>query len=184
MLVFCLFVLAKRNIRYFGICLFISWGLGENFYFGLDRSHCFGKNRKPGMSKKEIIICWKDTRLVHEIQRSTKGLSFRKASVLVAQSCLTLCDPICSLPGSSVHGILQARILEWVAIPFSRGSSWPRDWTWASCTAGRCFTIWATREAPGRPETKVFLKTSEEGIPRNSLLGSVLNIVSSLNLIL
>ena len=50
--------------------------------------------------------------------------------VLVAQSCLTLCDPIdCSPPGSSVHGILQARILEWVAIPFSRRSSQARDWT-------------------------------------------------------
>ena len=49
-----------------------------------------------------------------------------------------------SPPGSSVQGILQARILEWVAIPFSRGSSWPRDWTQVSCTAGRFFTIWAT----------------------------------------
>ena len=47
----------------------------------------------------------------------------------------------CSLPGSSVHGILQARILEQVAIPFSRGSSQPRDWTWVSCIAGRLFTI-------------------------------------------
>jgi len=46
----------------------------------------------------------------------------------VAQSCLTLCNPVnCSLPGSSVHGILQARVLEWVAISFSRGSSRPRD---------------------------------------------------------
>ena len=58
------------------------------------------------------------------------------------QSCLTLCDPMgCSLPGSSVHGILQARILEWVVIPFSRGSSQPRNQTWVSCIAGRCFTI-------------------------------------------
>ena len=65
----------------------------------------------------------------------------------VAQSCLTLCDPMdCSLPGSSVHGIFQARILEWVAISFSRGSSWPRDWTQVSRIVGRCFTIWATRE--------------------------------------
>ena len=65
------------------------------------------------------------------------------------QSCLTLCNPMnCSLPGSSVHRILQARILEWVAIPFSSGSSWPRDWTQASCIAGRFFTIWATTEAP------------------------------------
>ena len=48
--------------------------------------------------------------------------------VLVTQSCPALCDPVdCSLPGSSVHEILQARIPEWVAIPFSRGSSWPRD---------------------------------------------------------
>ena len=62
--------------------------------------------------------------------------------------CLTLCDPMdCSPPGSSVPRILQARILEWVAIPFSRGSSWSRDWTWLSCIAGRFFTIWAAREA-------------------------------------
>ena len=53
-----------------------------------------------------------------------------------------------SLPGSSIQGNLQARILEWVAIPFSRGSSWPRDWIWVSCIAGRFFTIWAIMEAP------------------------------------
>jgi len=54
--------------------------------------------------------------------------SFIEMKVLVAQSCPTLCDPMdCSLPGSSVHGILQARILEWVAIPFSRGSSQSKD---------------------------------------------------------
>ena len=54
--------------------------------------------------------------------------------VLVTQSCPTLWDSMdCSLPGSSVHGIFQARILEWVAISSSRGSSWPRDWTWVSC---------------------------------------------------
>ena len=68
--------------------------------------------------------------------------------VLVPQLCLTLCDPVDYRPlGSSVHGILQARILEWVAIPFSRGSSWPRDQTWVSHIAGRFFIIWATREA-------------------------------------
>ena len=59
-------------------------------------------------------------------------------------------DYIYSLPGSPVHGILQARILEWVAIPFSRGSSWPRDPTRLSHIAGRFFTIWATRKAPIR----------------------------------
>ena len=64
------------------------------------------------------------------------------------QSCPTLLDSMdCSPPGSSVHGILQARILEWVALPFSRGSSWPNDSTQVSCTAGRFFTFLATREA-------------------------------------
>ena len=62
-------------------------------------------------------------------------------------SCLTLCD--CSPPGSSVHGILQARILEWVTISFSRGSSQPRDRTQVSCLRGRFSTIWAIREALG-----------------------------------
>ena len=66
----------------------------------------------------------------------------------VAQSCLTLCDPTdCSPPGSPVHGVLQARILEWVAIPFSRGSSRPRDRTWVSRIGGRFFVTQATREA-------------------------------------
>ena len=68
--------------------------------------------------------------------------------VKVAQSCPTLCDPMDSRPpGSSLHGILQARILDWVAIPFSRRSSWPRNQTWVSCIIGRFFTVWATGEA-------------------------------------
>ena len=53
--------------------------------------------------------------------------------------------------GSSAHGIIQARILEWVAIPFSRGSSRPRDWTQVSCIAGRFYTVWATRETQKYP---------------------------------
>ena len=68
--------------------------------------------------------------------------------MLVAQSYLTLCDPMdCSLPDAYVHGILQARILEWVAISFSRGTSKPRDWTRVSCIIGRFFMVWATWEA-------------------------------------
>ena len=67
--------------------------------------------------------------------------------VLVAQWCPALCDPTDgSPPGSSAHGNLQARILEWVAIPFSRGSFQPGEWTWVSCIAGRFFTVWATME--------------------------------------
>ena len=72
-----------------------------------------------------------------------------KVKVLVAQTCPTLCDPTdCSLTGSSVHRLLQARILEWVAMPSSRGSSRPRDRTWVSHTAGSFFTLWANRETP------------------------------------
>ena len=71
-----------------------------------------------------------------------------KVKVLVTQSCLTLCNPReCSPPGSSVHGISQARILEWVAIPFSRGSSRPWDQTQVSRIAGRFFTVWAPRKS-------------------------------------
>ena len=79
-----------------------------------------------------------------------------KSESEVAQSCPTLCNPVdCSLPGSSLHEILQARILEWVAISFSRGSSWCRDWTQVSGIAGRCFNLWATREAhEGSPRGK------------------------------
>ena len=67
---------------------------------------------------------------------------------LVAKSCLTLCHPMdCSPPGYSIHGISQARILEWVAISFSKGSSWPRDWTFISCIGRQVPYHWATREA-------------------------------------
>ena len=67
---------------------------------------------------------------------------------LVIQLCPTLRDPTdCSPAGSSVHGTLQARIQEWVAIPSDRGSAQPRDQTQVSLIAGRFFTVWATREA-------------------------------------
>ena len=66
--------------------------------------------------------------------------------VFVTQTCLALCDLMKrNLPSSSVHGILQARILGWVAIPFSSGSSQPRDRTQVSHMAGRSFAIWATK---------------------------------------
>ena len=81
-------------------------------------------------------------------QAGSEGKASQAASkdgwISVTNSCQTLCDPMdCGSPGSSVHGILQARVVEWVAISFSRGSSWPRDRTpvsYVSCTAGRFFT--------------------------------------------
>ena len=75
-----------------------------------------------------------------------------------------LCNPMdCSLPGSTVYGIFQARILEWVAISFSRRSSWPRDWTWVSHSVGivgRRFTIWATREVTQPKSPNILCRAS------------------------
>ena len=72
----------------------------------------------------------------------------KKVKVLVVQSCQNLCDPMdCGPPDTSVHGVLQARVLECIPMPFSRGSSQPRDRTWVSCIGSRFFTVWATREA-------------------------------------
>ena len=86
--------------------------------------------------------------------------------VKVAQSCPTLCNPMdCSLPRSSVHGILQTRILQWVAVPFSRGSSQPTDQTQISHIAGRFFTSWAT----GKPEKMLpYLLTIPDGVESNT----------------
>ena len=72
-----------------------------------------------------------------------RGLVRSQGMCSVSESCLTLCDPVdCAPPGSSVHGILQARILEWVAMPSSRGASRPGDPTQVSLIAGKFFTIW------------------------------------------
>ena len=98
-----------------------------------------------------IIIRWKYDysldMLLNVACNSENFISFSVQFSSVSQSCPTLCDSMdWSTPGFPVHGIFQARILEWVAISFSRRSSWPRDWTPVSHIAGRRFTIWATRE--------------------------------------
>ena len=91
--------------------------------------------------------------LFHSLTKNIDGITdlviLTFVKVKVTQLCLTLCDPMdCCPPSSSVHGILQARILEWVAYPFYSGSSQPRNWTGVLCIAGGFFTSWATREAP------------------------------------
>ena len=79
----------------------------------------------------------------------------------VAQSCPTLCDPMdCSLSGSSVHGIFQAIVLEWIAISFSRGSSQPRDRTRVSRIVDTCFTVWATRTIATSKVSPIFHGTN------------------------
>ena len=78
---------------------------------------------------------------------------------LITKSCLTLCNPMdCSTPGSSVYGIFQAKILEWVAITFSGGSSQPRDQTCNSCVSRQILYCWATREALFKPCRKSLVR--------------------------
>ena len=81
----------------------------------------------------------------HRVGHDWSDLAKKESEV--AQSFLTFWDPMdCSLPCSSIHGIFQARVLEWVAISFARGFSWPRDQTRVSHIVGRRFTIWATTD--------------------------------------
>ena len=100
----------------------------------------------------------------HKIM-SIKAIIRKDSESEITQSCPTLCNPMeCSLPGSSIHGIFQTRVLKWVAIFFSRGSSQHSDWIWVSHIAGRCFTIWPKRETTWKiradyEKTKAMLKT-------------------------
>ena len=88
-----------------------------------------------------VSILWLKTKACQRCTEIHKKIFSFKVEVLVAQSCLILCNPIdCSPPSPSVHGILQARILKWVAMPFSRVSSPPMDQTQISFIAGRFFT--------------------------------------------
>ena len=94
----------------------------------------------------------KTTKLINKIKELSKWKdilhSWMKVKVLVAPSCFTLYESMdCSLPGFSVHGVLQAWILEWVAMPSSRGSSQLRDQTQVSHISGIFFTVWATRKS-------------------------------------
>ena len=105
-------------------------------------------NEKSEREIKEIIpfniVTKRIKYLGINLPKETKDLyaeNYACMHVKSLQSCVTLCDPLdCSPPGSSVHGILQARILEWVPISFSRGSSRPRNRTLVSCIADIFFT--------------------------------------------
>ena len=120
----------KRSYRWSGILDYHP----ERENIGSFRVVCFFPNRNLNWGNWENLV---------KVSRWANSLA-----CLVAQSCPTPCNPMdCSPPGSSVHGILQAGILEWVTTPSSRGSSQLRDRTQVSCIAGRFFTIWATREA-------------------------------------
>ena len=108
--------------------------------------------REKGKLELDFVLWLSGKDWIWNITQTLTLLIFYYIHMLNAVQIKTLSheilDPMdCSLPGSSVLGIFQARILEWVAISFSRGSSWPRDQTQASRVVGRRFTVWATREA-------------------------------------
>ena len=138
------FAYRKHSINIFiGInkmlCVVMHWACKqcESLLSGLERFH--------------FSVCPSVHQHLVPPRRIVNLLGSVKVKVLVAKSCLTLWGLMdCSPSGSSVHGILQARILEWVAVPFSRGSFRPRDQTQVSFIAGRFFTIWATRDGMDR----------------------------------
>ena len=97
------------------------------------------------------------------------------------QSCPTLCNPVdCSQPGSSIHGIFQARVLEWVAISFSRGSSRPRDQTQVCHIVGRRFTIGPTLLIHKHPLSLFFLSCSWQCFRAFRVHGSLAHVLFSL----
>ena len=97
----------------------------------------------------------------------------------VTRSCPTLCDPMdCSLPGSSLHGILQARVLEWVAISFSRGYSRPRDRTGVYHIPGRRFDLWATRKPQNSQHNAQVKNTTESTFFTLLVLGTTQTLAS------
>ena len=99
---------------------------------------------------KTTVYCLVTTRIIYSIPPSgirSTHVEWGLYSEVKSLNHVRLCDPVdCSLPGSSIHGIFQSGVLEWVAISFFRGSSQPRDWAQVSLIVGRCFSIWATRE--------------------------------------
>ena len=130
----------------------------------LEEGKCTGllKNKHLDLEEGSLLIIsckirWEVYRIQQKIRESHRWRSFFfffffllcVLCVWVAQSYLTLWPPMdCGPPGSSVLGVLQARILEWVAMSSSTRSSQPRDWTWVSCIGGRFFTVWVPWEAP------------------------------------
>ena len=120
-----------------------------------------------GLVVATVLSCGPEEEKFYFILKENQQFCWRRKKVKVTQSCPAPCDPM----DYRVHGILQARILKWIAIPFSRGSSQTRDQTQVPCTAGRFFTSWATREARG----KWFLLRLRENVCECTLSHSVLS---------
>ena len=133
-------VLLKASLCYFTYP-------GHSTFFTVQLSHPYTTTGKTIASPRWTFVTKVISLLFNMLSRLVITFLPRSESESeVTQLCPTPCDPMdCSLSGSSVHGIFQARVLEWVAISFSTGSSQPRDRTQVSRVVGRHFTVWATR---------------------------------------
>ena len=125
----------------------LSMGFSRQEYWsGLP---CPPSFRGSSWSRDRTCISYRVFFTTSDTWKTLRAVESESVKMLLVQSYPTPCNPMdYSPPGSNVHGILQARIMEWVAIFFSRGSSQPRDQTWISCITGGHFTVCATREAP------------------------------------
>ena len=132
------------SAEYLIMCCHVTWTIIIKWTFG-SKLLCSQETILSGVLNSCCVFFLK----IHRKERMTIGFVCLEVKWSeVAQSCPTLCNPVdCSLPGFSVHGILQARVLEWVTISFSRGSSRPRDRTRVSHIGGRRLNLWAAREA-------------------------------------
>ena len=124
-------------------CMGRSWYMAGNMV-AVIRSQLHPRHCWRALQSTKHLACPFQKHQHHEIQRKDPGI-VTSCCCLVANSCPTLCNPWdCSPPDFFVHGISQARILDWVAISFSRGSSWPRDQTHVSYTGRQTLNCWAT----------------------------------------
>ena len=141
----------KETLRHLGLIpgsrRFPGEGNGNPLQYSCLENHMDGGawSRLLSMGSQRVRHDW-ETSLILTLNLSTK-VNYISSVCWVTESCLTLCDPVhCNPPGSSVHGISQLKILEWVAISSSRGSSWPRDRTHVSCIGRRILYHWITWE--------------------------------------
>ena len=135
----------KESWSHWGTQCRQSWELRTPGEFDIWKSLWFCDFYLQEVYQTLIVKMWE--KFPHASRRRREKEFFIKYSAVLSCSVVSDCDSTdCRLPGSSVHGIFQARILEWVAMPSSRGSSQLRDWTQVFCIAGRFFINWATRE--------------------------------------
>ena len=155
-LFFCIlnFVIKKPPVYYlpgyflYIRCGFLLWAHCSEAHFCLCSSHAAWVTE---LNSNIPLVPWRQNR-----PRAMTISRLEVSCSITVCVCIhpTLRNPMdCISPVSSAHGILQAKVLEWLAISCSKGSSQPRDWTWVSCIAGGFFIIWATKEDPLKPWT-------------------------------